>query len=219
MVHENWRFRRALPITSSWLDAGDLGEPVSASCRCIHRGCWKTSGRPPATGAPAIFCTTRAAVDRRVADSSPRRAALAARPAACAPPSEPARLCPRVQGEDHAVILLEGRERWALLDGNLATAGAPPTPSDRLELVGTKGSALFENNSALARLSEKKRSSSISPPAMATATAPPSRILRAHWRREPRSRPTWTRTCTRWPWSRMRIQPRARCESHEGCRT
>ena len=33
-----------------------------------------------------------------------------------------------------------------MLEGNLAAPGALPTLSDRLELIGTKGSALFEAN-------------------------------------------------------------------------
>ena len=56
------------------------------------------------------------------------------------------RLCAQVRGEDHAVILLEGQKRWALLDGRLVVPGAPPTPSDRLEIIGTKGTVLFEGS-------------------------------------------------------------------------
>ena len=68
-----------------------------------------------------------------------------------------ARLCPAVRGEDHAVIVLEGNNCWAMLEGNLAAPGTLPTPSDRLELIGTKGSALFEGTTV--RLSGRREES------------------------------------------------------------
>jgi predicted dehydrogenase len=57
------------------------------------------------------------------------------------------RVCPEVIGEDVALISLKS-DRGALgtVSGNLSAAGFPPLPADRLELIGDKGSILFEDN-------------------------------------------------------------------------
>ena len=103
------------------------------------------------------------------------------------------RLCAAVKGEDHAVIVLEGQKRWALLDGNLATPGAPPTPSDRLELVGTRGAALFENSTLQLRGEREETVEFDLVAGYGDSYAAAIAHSRPHWLPEPSSRPTWTR--------------------------
>ncbi len=146
MVHENWRFRAQYRRLRSWLDAGDLGEPVSSIMQVHSSGLLEDQAGvlPQLVRQPFFAQLERLLIGEVLIHHldvlrwllGPMRVAAV----------RTGRLCAAVKGEDHAVILLEGQKRWALLDGNLATPGAPPTPSDRLELVGTKGTALFENN-------------------------------------------------------------------------
>ncbi|HVL56241.1 MAG TPA: Gfo/Idh/MocA family oxidoreductase [Burkholderiaceae bacterium] len=56
------------------------------------------------------------------------------------------RLCPSIRGDDHAVILLGMRTGWGVLDGSYVAPGAPATPSDRLELLGTHGCARLQGD-------------------------------------------------------------------------
>ena len=146
MVHENWRFRAQYRRLRSWLEAGDLGVPVSCIMQVHSSGLLenKTGVLPQLVRQPFFSQLERLLIGEVLIHHldvlrwllGPVRAVAA----------RTGRLCPHVRGEDHAVILLEGDKRWALLDGNFATPGAPPTPSDRLELVGTKGTAWFENS-------------------------------------------------------------------------
>ncbi len=146
MVHENWRFRAQYRQLKRWLDAGQLGAPVS----CVMQT--RTSGLlpneqgvlPQLERQPFFAHLERLLIGEALIHHldvlrwlvGPLRVVAA----------RTGRLCPAVVGEDHAVIMLEGAQRWALLDGSLIVPGAPPTFSDRLELVGTQGIALFEGN-------------------------------------------------------------------------
>jgi predicted dehydrogenase len=52
---------------------------------------------------------------------------------------------PLLAGEDVAAISLQGKEGLiALLDGNFSAPGYPALPSDRLELIGSRGTLLFD---------------------------------------------------------------------------
>ena len=146
MVHENWRFRAHYRRLRSWLDAGFLGEPVSSIMQVHSSGLLENEAgvRPQLERQPFFAHLERLLIGELLIHHldvlrwllGPLRVVTV----------RAGRLCAAVNGEDHAVIVLEGQKRWALLDGNLATPGAPPTPSDRLELVGTRGTALFENS-------------------------------------------------------------------------
>ena len=146
MVHENWRFRAQYRHLRSWLDAGVLGEPVSSIMQVHSSGLLENEAGvlPQLVRQPFFAQLERLLIGELLIHHldvlrwllGPLRVVAV----------RTGRLCAEVKGEDHAVIVLEGRNRWALLDGNLATPGAPPTPSDRLELVGTKGTALFEKS-------------------------------------------------------------------------
>jgi predicted dehydrogenase len=67
--------------------------------------------------------------------------------------------CDAIRGEDRAAILLDGKDCWAMLDGNCSVPGASPTVSDRLEITGSRGSIVFEGNTAtLSGAHERSRS-------------------------------------------------------------
>ena len=146
MVHENWRFRPQYQTIKRWLDADDLGTPVSCVMQAHGSGLLKNEHgvRPQLVRQPFFTQLERLLIGEVLIHHldvlrwllGPLRVASA----------RTGQVCPDVRGEDHAVILLEGQNRWALLDGSLVALGAPPTLADRLGIIGTKGSALFEGN-------------------------------------------------------------------------
>ena len=146
MVHENWRFRPQYQTIKRWLDAGDLGTPVSCVMRAHGSGLLKNEQgvRPQLERQPFFKQLERLLIAEVLIHHldvvrwllGPLRVTSA----------RTGQVCPDARGEDHAVILLAGQNRWALVDGSLVALGAPPTLSDRFELVGTKGSVLFADN-------------------------------------------------------------------------
>lgn len=146
MVHENWRFRPQYRHVKSWLDAGVLGTPVSCVVQAHGSGLLRNErGEWPQLERQPFFAQLERLLIGEVLVHhldvlrwllGPLRVVT----------TRTGRLCPAVRGEDHAVILLEGGNCWALLDGSYVVPGAPPTMADRLELIGSKGSALFAGN-------------------------------------------------------------------------
>lgn len=146
MVHENWRFRPQYRHVKSWLDAGALGTPVSCVMQAHGSGLLRNErGEWPQLERQPFFAQLERLLIGEVLVHhldvlrwllGPLRVVT----------TRTGQLCPAVRGEDHAVILLEGGNCWALLDGNYVVPGAPPTMADRLELIGSKGSALFAGN-------------------------------------------------------------------------
>lgn len=157
MVHENWRFRPHYRQVKRWLEDGALGVPVSSTMQMRSSGLLEDeSGVMPQLVRQPFFSELKRLLIGEVLIHhldvlrwllGPLRVAAA----------RAGRLCAAVRGEDHAVILLEGRQRWALLDSSLVVPGAPPTPSDRLELIGTQGTVLLEGN--VLRLNGKRNES------------------------------------------------------------
>jgi D-apiose dehydrogenase len=146
MVHENWRFRAHYRQVKRWLEDGALGLPVSATMQMRSSGLLKDeSGVMPQLVRQPFFSELKRLLIGEVLIHhldvlrwllGPLRVVAA----------RTGRLCAAVRGEDHAVILLEGHQRWALLDSSLVVPGAPPTPSDRFELIGTQGTVLLDGN-------------------------------------------------------------------------
>ena len=146
MVHENWRFRAHYRRIKRWLDEGELGTPVSCTMQVRSSGLVanETGVLPQLVRQPFFAQLERLLIGELLIHHldvlrwllGPLRVVTV----------RTGRLCPEVRGEDHAVILLEGHQRWALLESSLVVPGAPPTPSDRLEITGTKGTVLLEGN-------------------------------------------------------------------------
>ncbi len=146
MVHENWRFRAQYRVIRRWIDAGDLGEPVSCLMQMRSSGLLQNEQgvRPQLVRQPFFVKLERLLIGEVLIHHldvlrwllGPLRVVAA----------RTGRACAAVRGEDHAVILLEGERCSAVIDGNLSTPGALATPADRLELIGTQGAALFEGD-------------------------------------------------------------------------
>lgn len=144
MVHENWRFRAQYRKIKQWLDAGELGEPIVCSLQVRAAGLIADSaGNRPQLVRQAFIATLDRFMIAEVLIHhldvlrwllGPLTVVAARIGNACA----------AVRGETQAVILLEGGGCVATLDGCYLAAGATPTPSDRMELIGTRGTALFE---------------------------------------------------------------------------
>jgi len=151
MVHENWRFRAQYRHVKGWLDAGELGEPISCALQVRASGLLENyqGVRPQLVRQPFCAELSRFMIGEVLIHHldvlrwllGPLRVVAALI----------GKACPAVRGEDHGVILLEGRRCWAALDGNYVAPGAAPTPSDRFELTGTRGVALFEGNTVRMR--------------------------------------------------------------------
>jgi D-apiose dehydrogenase len=144
MVHENWRFRAEYRQIKQWLDAGHLGEPVSCTLQVRASGLLADGQGVLPQLVRQPFCAT---LERFLIGEvlihhldvlrwllGPLRVVAA----------RIGRQCPAVRGEDAAAILLEGQGRWACLDGSFVVPGASPTPTDRLELIGARGTAQFD---------------------------------------------------------------------------
>ena len=152
MVHENWRFRPWYRSLKRWLEAGELGQLLQADMAMLSSGLLPdATGRRPHSGAPALHGEGGAADDRRGADPSPRRASLAVRAA------------PRRERPDRAHAG-RGPRRDARRDlprdgGRRARSpcaapwrrpASPRGTRDRLEVVGSKASAMLRRHGAAA---------------------------------------------------------------------
>jgi len=146
MVHENWRFRAQYRAIKRWLSSGELGDVRRASMQvrasglvADARGVHPQLERQPSCAALERFMIGEVMIHQLDVLRwllGPLRVATA----------RVGRTCAAIRGEDQAFILLDGDGCWATLDGSYACPGAPPTPADRLEIVGTRGVAVFEGN-------------------------------------------------------------------------
>jgi D-apiose dehydrogenase len=147
MVHENWRFRPWYRELRRWIAAGDLGEIVLARMAMINSGFLPDeAGRRPAFVRQPFMQHERRLMmaevlihhidvmrflcgELRVVSARARRTLS------------------DVAGETLAAIFLESAAGAPVeVVGTMAAAGYPPRAPDRLEVVGSKASAIFEGN-------------------------------------------------------------------------
>ncbi len=141
MVHENWRFRAHYRQLKRWVESGDIGVPLSCSVHVASSGLLQDANgvRPQLVRQPFFAELDRLLIGEALIHQldvlrwllGPLRVVAA----------RTGRLCPVVRGEDHAVIVLDGENCWAVLEGSYVQPNAPPLGSDDLELRGTRGVA------------------------------------------------------------------------------
>ena len=152
MVHENWRFRPWYRELKSWIAAGLLGELVLARMAMV------TSGfLPDANGKrPAFVRQPFMQHEKRLMMAEVLIHHLDVMRFLCGElrviVARGARTLPDVAGETVASIFLETATGAPVeVTGTMAATGYPPRAPDRLEIVGSKASAIFEQ-SVLRRL-------------------------------------------------------------------
>ena len=148
MVHENWRFRPQYRQAARWLEEDRLG-----TLREFHLTTRSSGLVTPAAGG------TPFALERQPFMAGLKRfiimellvhhldtARYLAGPVSVAAAST-ARTSAAVIGEDAALISLNAAGgAFGTVVGNFCAAGFPPLPSDRLELIGDRGSIIFEGS-------------------------------------------------------------------------
>jgi predicted dehydrogenase len=147
MVHENWRFRPWYRVLKSWIDEGALGEIVLGRMAMINSGVLPDAEgvraalvRQPFMQHEARFMIAEVLIHHldtmRFLCGALRVAGARAN-----------RTVADITGETVASIFLEtATGAPVIVNGTMAAAGYPPRAPDRLEIVGTKASIVFEDN-------------------------------------------------------------------------
>jgi predicted dehydrogenase len=147
MVHENWRFRPWYRELKSWIAAGLLGDIVLGCIAMVNSGFL-----PDAAGKrPAFVRQPFMQHEKRLMMAEVLIHHLDAMRFLCGDlrvvTARAARTLPDVAGETVASIFLETSAGAPIeVTGTMAAPGYPPRVSDRLEIIGTKASAVFERN-------------------------------------------------------------------------
>jgi predicted dehydrogenase len=145
MVHENYRFRPHYVDVKRWLDEGRIGMVLHARMQV------RCSGMAP-VGEPILLKRQPYLKDFRrllifevlIHHLDVLRVFLGLLTVMHA---QTARINPALAGEDVAVIAMRGDDDiTCVLDGNISAAGHPPLPVDRLEIVGSKGTLIYDVN-------------------------------------------------------------------------
>lgn len=148
MVHENWRFRPQYRQTAMWIAEGKTG-PINEfrfSTRSSGLLTRTESGRPFALERQPFMVHMPGflILELLIHHLDTIRFLLGNMWVVGA---QTVHVSPEVIGEDVAVILLKA-EKGAIgsISGNFSASGAPLLPQDRLELIGNRGSIIFDND-------------------------------------------------------------------------
>jgi predicted dehydrogenase len=152
MIHENWRFRPWYRELKSWIDQGLLGEIAMARLSMINSGLL-----PDAAG-------RRFALERQPFFQDEPRLLIAEALIhqidtvryLCGPlrvvAARAGRTVPDVAGETYADLFMETASGAPVtVTGNIAAPGYPVRVPDRLEIVGSRASALFDDDALALR--------------------------------------------------------------------
>jgi predicted dehydrogenase len=147
MVHENWRFRPWYRELRGWIGAGELGVIILARMAMINSGFLPDSSgsRPAFVRQPFMQHEKRLMIAEVLIHHLDVMRFLCGELRVVA--SRVARTLPDVAGETLASIFLETAAGVPVeVIGSMAAPGYPPRAPDRLEILGVKGSAIFEGN-------------------------------------------------------------------------
>lgn len=145
MVHENWRFRPWYRELAAWLGAGELGQVLAADMEMFSSGLLPdgTGQRPALVRQPFMAGETRLMIAEVLIHHldvvrwlfGPLRVVGA----------RAARTVAAVKGETLASILLEtGSGAPVSVAGTMAAPGLPAGTGDRLQVVGSKATAILD---------------------------------------------------------------------------
>ena len=147
MVHENWRFRPWYRELKRWITEGALGDIVLARLAMISSGFLPD----PAGRRPAFERQPFMAREERLMIAEVLIHHLDVMRFLCGSlrvaGARAARTLPEVRGETVATIFLEtATGAPVVVTGTMAAPGYPPRAPDRLEIVGTRASAVLADS-------------------------------------------------------------------------
>jgi len=147
MVHENYRFRPHYVRVKQWLDDGRVGEILHARMAVRGQSMIEVDGVPPflLNRQPYLKDFRRLLIFEVLIHNLDTLRALLGPLNVVA--TQVARINKELAGEDVAVILMRGRgELGVVLDGNISAPGYGPLPTDRLEIMGSKGTLIYDRD-------------------------------------------------------------------------
>jgi D-apiose dehydrogenase len=147
MVHENWRFRPWYRELKRWIAAGELGELIVAQMTLISSGMLPDASgqRPTFVRQPFMQHEERLMIAEVLIHHLDVMRFLCGELRVIG--ARIAHTLPDVRGETMAAILMESAEGAPVeVTGTMAAPGHHPRPPDRLEIVGSKASAVFADD-------------------------------------------------------------------------
>lgn len=147
MVHENYRFRPHYLLVKEWLDRGRIGRITQARMAVRSAGMIEVGGVPAflLNRQPYLRDFRRLLIfEVLIHHLDVMRTLLGPLEVVSARTASVNR---GLAGEDAAAILLQGAGGiTAVLDGNISAPGYGPMPTDRFEIMGTRGTLLFDHD-------------------------------------------------------------------------
>ncbi len=147
MVHENYRWRPHYRRLAALLAEGAIGTPLHARMTVRSASMVAPDGETPFLLArqPYLKDFRRLLIfEVLIHHLDALRALLGELEVRWA---ETAQVNPELAGEDVALIAMNGRDGMTvLLDGNISAPGYGPLPGDRLEIVGTTDTLVFDRD-------------------------------------------------------------------------
>ena len=147
MVHENYRFRPHYVMIREWLEQGRIGEITQARMTVRCQAMMELGGVPPflLNRQPYLKDFTRLLIfEVLIHNLDAMRVLLGPLEVVAA---QVAKVNRELAGEDAAVVLLKGTGcLTVVLDGNISAPGYGPLPTDRVEIMGTRGTLVFDRD-------------------------------------------------------------------------
>ena len=147
MVHENWRFRPHYRRIGEWLRDGRIGDVRTVAMSALTSGLIAdASGRAPAIERQSMFVTLERLLVMEVLIHHVDTLRFLLGPLTLHSAAI-GRGCQLVRGEDRASLFMTTAAGGPVtLIGDFMAHGHPPTLRDRLEILGTTGAILLEDD-------------------------------------------------------------------------